>query len=71
MHPMTMNSIFVGVRSSAAEILPYLLACARERGKDCRAQMWHIMLPACKEAIEAERNNTCLVAQLQSIAQVS
>uniref|UniRef100_A0A914ZIN3 Importin N-terminal domain-containing protein n=9 Tax=Parascaris univalens TaxID=6257 RepID=A0A914ZIN3_PARUN len=57
------------VRSAAADCLPCLLECARGRGSEFRAQLWNAMLPAYKEAIEAEHDKDVLADQMHGIAQ--
>lgn len=59
------------MRSAAADCLPCLLECARGRGSEFRAQLWNAMLPAYKEAIEAEHDKDVLADQMHGIAQAS
>ncbi|MFH4978712.1 hypothetical protein AB6A40_005421 [Gnathostoma spinigerum] len=56
------------VRSAAADCLPCLLECSRERGDDFRLQMWNAFLPAYKGAIEGEHEKEVLADQLHGIA---
>lgn len=56
------------VRSAAADCLPCLLKCSRERGSAVRSQLWNAMLPAYKEATEAEHDKEVLADQLHGIA---
>lgn len=57
------------VRSAAADCLPCLLECAKDRGAHFRLQLWQAILPAFKEAIEAEHDKDVLADQLHGIAQ--
>jgi hypothetical protein len=58
-----------GVRSAAAECLPCLMSCAQGYGLDYLKQMWNVILPAYKDAIEKETDLEVLCEQFNGIAQ--
>ena len=59
-----------GVRSAAAESLPYLLDCARIRGPEYLQSMWLFMLPPLLQSIESEPENDVKADHMQSLASV-
>merc|ERR1719187_968245 len=57
MVPMLKFYFHDGVRTAAAESLPYLLECAKIKGPQYLQEMWSFMLPELLKAIEAEPEN--------------
>lgn len=57
-----------GVRSAAAESLPYLLECARIRGPQYVQEMWAYICPELIKAIEAEPDAECLAEDFSALA---
>lgn len=59
-----------GVRTAAAESLPFLLECARIRGPQYIQGMWAYILPDLLKAIESEPEQEVQVELLNSLAKV-
>merc|ERR1719471_832181 len=57
-----------GVRTAAAESLPFLLECAKIKGPQYLQEMWAFILPELLKAIEAEPENEVLAELLASLA---
>ncbi|XP_068612345.1 LOW QUALITY PROTEIN: importin-5 [Brachionichthys hirsutus] len=57
-----------GVRVAAAESMPLLLECARVRGPDYLAQMWHFMCDALIKSIGTEPDSDVLSEIMHSFA---
>merc|ERR1719461_2677570 len=68
MVPMLKFYFHDGVRTAAAESLPYLLECAKIKGPQYLQEMWSFMLPELLKAIEAEPENEVLAELLASLA---
>ena len=58
-----------GVRSAAAECLPYLITCAKSNGEGYLRQLWQTILPAYKEAIEKESDLEVLCEQMNGLGE--
>ncbi|KAL3846795.1 hypothetical protein ACJMK2_017751 [Sinanodonta woodiana] len=56
------------VRTSAAEILPYLVECAQIRGEQYVGQMWNYICPNLLKAIEVEPELSVLPEHMASLA---
>ena len=68
MVPMLKFYFHDGVRTAAAESLPYLLECAKIKGPQYLQEMWSFMLPELLKAVEAEPENDVLAELLGSLA---
>ena len=68
MVPMLKFYFHDGVRTAAAESLPFLLECARIKGGEYLQEMWAFILPELLKAIEAEPENDVLAELLASLA---
>jgi len=68
MVPMLKFYFHDGVRTAAAESLPFLLECAKIKGAAYLQEMWAFMLPDLLKAIEAEPENDVLAELLASLA---
>jgi len=68
MVPMLKFYFHDGVRTAAAESLPFLLECAKIKGPAYLQEMWGFMLPELLKAIEAEPENDVLAELLASLA---
>jgi len=68
MVPMLKFYFHDGVRTAAAESLPYLLECAQIKGPAYLQEMWAFILPELLKAIEAEPENDVLAELLASLA---
>jgi len=68
MVPMLKFYFHDGVRTAAAESLPFLLECAQIRGPQYLQEMWAFILPELLKAIEAEPENDVLAELLSSAA---
>ncbi|GBP12896.1 Importin-5 [Eumeta japonica] len=68
MVPMLKFYFHDGVRTAAAESLPYLLECARIRGPDVIRSMWEYILPELLKAIDSEPEQEVQVELLNSLA---
>ncbi|KAG7304294.1 hypothetical protein JYU34_011235 [Plutella xylostella] len=68
MVPMLKFYFHDGVRTAAAESLPYLLECARIRGPQYIQGMWAYILPELLKAIDAEPEPEVQVELLNSLA---
>jgi len=65
MVPMLKFYFHDGVRTAAAESLPFLLECAKIKGPQYLQEMWGFMLPELLKSIETEPEND-VVAELYS-----
>lgn len=70
MVPMLKFYFHDGVRTSAAESLPYLLECGRARGAPFIQAMWAYILPELLKAIDSEPEQEVQVELLNSLAKV-
>ncbi|XP_023336717.1 importin-5 [Eurytemora carolleeae] len=68
MVPMLKFYFHDGVRTAAAESLPFLLECAKIKGPAYLQEMWGFMLPELLKATEAEPENDVLAELLASLA---
>ncbi|XP_048004926.1 importin-5 [Leguminivora glycinivorella] len=68
MVPMLKFYFHDGVRTAAAESLPYLLECARIRGHQYIEGMWAYILPELLKAIDSEPEQEVQVELLNSLA---
>merc|ERR1719447_2456991 len=68
MVPMLKFYFHDGVRTAAAESLPFLLECAKIKGPAYLQEMWAFMLPDLLKAIEAEPENDVLAELLGSLS---
>jgi len=66
MVPMLKFYFHDGVRTAAAESMPFLLECAKIRGPQYLQEMWAYILPELLKAIEAEPENDVLAELLFS-----
>ncbi|XP_013772605.1 importin-5-like [Limulus polyphemus] len=57
-----------GVRSAAAECLPYLLECARIRGEEYVAEMWQYICPELLKSVDSEPEKEVLSEQMHAVA---
>jgi hypothetical protein len=57
-----------GVRTAAAESMPFLLECAKIKGPQYLQEMWAFILPELLKAVEAEPENDVLAEMLASLA---
>ena len=57
MVPMLKFYFHDGVRTAAAESLPFLLECAKIKGPQYLAEMWQYICPELLKAIETEPEN--------------
>ena len=62
--------MYLRVRSSAAEILPLLLACAELRGNEYVQQIWEFMVPSLLSAIKDEPDKDVLSVAMESLGKV-
>lgn len=69
MVPMLKFYFHDGVRSAAAESLPYLLECAKIRGETYVSEMWQYICPDLLSAIDAEPEKEVLSDHMSSFAQ--
>jgi len=60
----------LGVRTAAAESLPFLLECARIRGPDYLAQMWQFICPELLKAVDSEPELDVKAEHMYAVAQV-
>jgi len=68
MVPMLKFYFHDGVRTAAAESLPFLLECAKIKGPQYLQEMWAFILPELLKAVEAEPENDVLAELLASVA---
>ena len=68
MVPMLKFYFHDGVRTAAAESLPFLLECAKIKGPQYLQEMWAFILPELLKAVEAEPENEVLAELLASVA---
>ncbi|KAK7864488.1 hypothetical protein R5R35_003107 [Gryllus longicercus] len=68
MVPMLKFYFHDGVRSAAAESLPYLLDCARIKGPTYLEGMWNFICPELLKAIDTEPENEVLAEHMHSMA---
>nr|CAG4645347.1 EOG090X00U8 [Lynceus sp. MCZ IZ 141354] len=68
MVPMLKFYFHDGVRSAAAESLPYLLECARVKGPEYVQEMWAYISPEFLKAIDTEPEKDVLSEQLAALA---
>ena len=68
MVPMLKFYFHDGVRTAAAESLPFLLECAKIKGPQYLQEMWAFILPELLKAVEAEPENDVLAELLSSVA---
>jgi len=68
MVPMLKFYFHDGVRTAAAESMPFLLECAKIKGPQYLQEMWAFILPELLKAIEAEPENDVLAELLSSAA---
>ncbi|KAA0204007.1 hypothetical protein HAZT_HAZT011606 [Hyalella azteca] len=68
MVPMLKFYFHDGVRTAAAESLPYLLECARIKGALYLQEMWSFICPELLKAIETEPENEVLSEHMYSMA---
>jgi len=57
-------------RVAAAEILPFLIDCAKTRGPNFVVEMWQYVLPALLKAMESEPEKDIKAEMMYSLAQV-
>ncbi|XP_013780072.1 importin-5-like [Limulus polyphemus] len=57
-----------GVRTAAAECLPYLLECARIRGEDYLAEMWRYICPELLKSVDSEPEKEVLSEHMHALA---
>ncbi|XP_076324305.1 importin-5-like isoform X2 [Tachypleus tridentatus] len=57
-----------GVRTAAAECLPYLLECARIRGGDYLAEMWRYICPELLKSVDSEPEKEVLSEHMHALA---
>ncbi|XP_076311262.1 importin-5-like isoform X6 [Tachypleus tridentatus] len=57
-----------GVRSAAAECLPYLLECARIRGEEYVAEMWQYICPELLKSVDSEPEKEVLSEQMHAVS---
>lgn len=70
MVPMLKFYFHDGVRTAAAESLPYLLECARIRGPQYVLGMWSYVLPELLKAVDSEPEQDVQAELLNSLAKV-
>ena len=58
------------MRTSAAEILPFLLECAKIRGEQYVSEMWNYICPNLIKAIELEPELSVLPEHMGALAKV-
>jgi len=68
MVPMLKFYFHDGVRTAAAESMPFLLECARIKGQQYLQEMWAFILPELLKAVDAEPENDVLAELLASLA---
>merc|ERR1719397_2236886 len=68
MVPMLKFYFHDGVRTAAAESMPFLLECAKIKGPQYLQEMWAFILPELLKAVEAEPENDVLAELLASLA---
>ena len=68
MVPMLKFYFHDGVRTAAAESMPFLLECAKIKGPQYLQEMWAFILPELLKAVEAEPENDVLAEMLASLA---
>ncbi|GAB6024224.1 hypothetical protein CHUAL_008922 [Chamberlinius hualienensis] len=68
MVPMLKFYFHDGVRSAAAESLPYLLECAQIKGPNYVTDMWNYICPELIKAIDSEPESDVLCEHLNSMA---
>ena len=68
MVPMLKFYFHDGVRTAAAESLPFLLECAKIKGPQYLQEMWAFILPELLKSVEAEPENEVLAELLGSVA---
>jgi len=60
----------LGVRTAAAESLPFLLECARIRGPEYLTQMWQFVCPELLKAVDSEPEQDVKAEHMYAVAQV-
>ncbi|KAI6241894.1 Importin-5 [Aphelenchoides fujianensis] len=60
-----------GVRSAAADCLPYLVLCVREQGVEAERAVYNTILPALIESLESESDLEVLADKLFAFAQLA
>ncbi|XP_049800660.1 importin-5 [Schistocerca nitens] len=68
MVPMLKFYFHDGVRTAAAESLPYLLECAKIKGPEYLRDMWSFIYPELLRAIDTEPENEVLAEHMHSMA---
>ncbi|GFG38740.1 hypothetical protein Cfor_07043, partial [Coptotermes formosanus] len=68
MVPMLKFYFHDGVRTAAAESLPYLLDCAKIKGSSYLQGMWSFICPELLKAIDTEPENEVLAEHMHSLA---
>lgn len=68
MVPMLKFYFHDGVRTAAAESLPFLLECAKIKGPQYLAEMWQYMCPELLKAIETEPESEVLSEHMYAMA---
>merc|ERR1719347_273876 len=68
MVPMLKFYFHDGVRTAAAESLPFLLECAKIKGPQYLQEMWAFILPELLKSVEAEPEHEVLAELLASMA---
>jgi len=68
MVPMLKFYFHDGVRTAAAESLPFLLECAKIKGPQYLQEMWAFMLPELLKSIETEPENDVMAELLASLS---
>merc|ERR1712106_410482 len=68
MVPMLKFYFHDGVRTAAAESMPFLLECARIKGPQYLAEMWQYMCPELLKAIETEPESEVLSEHMHAMA---
>lgn len=67
---MLLSLYELGVRTAAAESLPFLLECARIRGPEYLAQMWQYICPELLKAVDSEPEQDVKAEHMYAVAQV-
>jgi len=64
------RGVSLGVRTAAAESLPFLLECARIRGPEYLTQMWQFICPELLKAVDSEPELDVKAEHMYAVAQV-
>ena len=63
-------TVLSGVRTAAAESLPFLLECARIRGPEYLTQMWQFVCPELLKAVDSEPELDVKAEHMYAVSQV-